>query len=118
MIILQIGLSHHWAAVEMLLMRGHIFSVIFAAHDQLADSARLALYRRGLQVPDDVSIVGFDDQAPSAYMVRPLSTIRRPSLEIGEAAGQVLIQLMKGQSITLPEFKSTLMIRESVIRRS
>ena len=104
-------------AVEMLLMRGNIFSGIFAANDQMAYGARLALYRRGLRVPEDVSIVGFDDQAPSAYMVPPLTTIRRPPLEIGEAAGRALVQLMQGQSVTLPKFQSTLMIRESVIRR-
>ncbi len=104
-------------AIEMLLMRGHIFSAIFAANDQMAYGARLALYRRGLRVPEDVSIVGFDDQAPSAYMLPPLTTIRRPPLEIGEASGKALIQLMQGQPLDLPKFQSTLMIRESVIRR-
>ena len=104
-------------AVEMLLMRGRIFSAIFAANDQMAFGSRLALYRRGLRVPDDVSIIGFDDQAPSAYMVPPLTTIRRPPLEIGEAAGRALVDLMQGKSIAMPVFKSTLIIRESVIRR-
>ncbi len=104
-------------AVEMLLMRGHIFSAIFAANDQMAYGARLALYRRGMRVPEDVSIVGFDDQAPSAYMVPPLTSIRRPPLEIGETVGRALIDLMQGKSITLPKFQSTLVIRESVIRR-
>lgn len=104
-------------AVEMLLMRGRIFSALFAANDQMAYGARLALYRRGLRVPEDVSIVGFDDQAPSAYMIPPLTSIRRPPLEIGEAASQALVNLIQGQSITLPKFQSTLMIRESVIRR-
>jgi len=104
-------------AVEMLLMRGRIFSAIFAANDQMAYGARLALYRRGLRVPEDVSIVGFDDQAPTAYMVPPLTSIRRTPLEIGEAAGQALVNLMQGKSVKLPKFQSTLMIRESVIRR-
>ena len=104
-------------AVEMLLMRGNIFSGIFAGNDQMAYGARLALYHRGLRVPEDVSIVGFDDQAPSAYMVPPLTTIRRPPLEIGEAAGIALIDLIQGKSVTIPKFQSTLMIRESVIRR-
>lgn len=104
-------------AIEMLLMRGHIFSAIFAANDQMAYGARLALYRRGLRVPEDVSIVGFDDQSPSAYMVPPLTTIRRPPLEIGEVAGQALVSLIQGKSVTLPKFQSKLMIRESVIRR-
>lgn len=104
-------------AVEMLLMRGHIFSAIFAANDQMAYGARLALYRRGLRVPDDVSLVGFDDQAPSAYMIPPLTSVRRPPLEIGEAVGQALVQLLQGKSVTLPKFQSKLIIRESVIRR-
>lgn len=104
-------------AVEMLLMRGHIFSAIFSANDQMAFGARLALHRRGLRVPEDVSLVGFDDQAPSAYMIPPLTSIRRPPLEIGETAGKALIDRMQGKSVTLPKFRSTLMIRESVSRR-
>jgi LacI family transcriptional regulator len=104
-------------AVEMLLMHSHIFSAIFTANDQMAYGARLALYRRGLRVPEDVSIVGFDDQAPSAYMLPPLTSIRRPPLEIGEAAGKALLNLMQGKPVALPKFQSTLMIRESVIRR-
>ena len=83
----------------------------------VAYGARLALHRRGMRVPEDVSLVGFDDQAPSAYMIPPLTSVRRPPLEIGEAAGRALVDLMQGKSITLPKFKSTLMIRESVIRR-
>ena len=104
-------------AAEMLLMRGNHFSAIFAANDQMAYGARLALYRRGIRVPEDVSLVGFDDQAPSAYMVPPLSTIRRTPLEIGEAAGEALMQLIKGKSPHLPKFCSELMVRESVIRK-
>jgi LacI family transcriptional regulator len=104
-------------AVEMLLMRGHFFSAIFAANDQMAFGARLALYRRGLRVPDDVSLVGFDDQAPSAYMIPPLTTIRRPPLEIGETAAKALLSMMQGKPVTLPKFQSELVIRESVSRR-
>lgn len=104
-------------AVEMLLMRGHIFSAIFAANDQMAFGARLALYRRGLRVPEDVSLVGFDDQVPSAYMIPPLTSVRRPPLEIGETAGKALVQIMQGKSFKLPKFESKLIIRESVSRR-
>jgi LacI family transcriptional regulator len=103
--------------VEMLLMRGYVFSAIFAANDQMAFGARLALYRRGLRVPEDVSLVGFDDQAPSSYMIPPLTSIRRPPLEIGETAGKALVNMLKGKPFTLPEFQSKLIIRESVSRR-
>jgi LacI family transcriptional regulator len=104
-------------ATEMLLMRGHLFSAIFASNDQMAYGARLALYRRGLRVPEDVSIVGFDDQAPTAYMIPPLTSIRRTPMEIGEVAGRALVQMMRGDTFTIPKFESILMIRESVSRR-
>jgi LacI family transcriptional regulator len=104
-------------AVEMLLMRGYIFSAIFAANDQMAFGARLALYRRGLRVPEDVSLVGFDDQVPSSYMIPPLTSVRRPPLEIGETAAKALVNMLKGKPVTLPEFQSKLIIRESVSRR-
>jgi len=104
-------------AVEMLLKRGSLFSAIFATNDQMAYGARLALYRHGLRVPEDVSMVGFDDQAPTAYMIPPLTSVRRTPLEIGEAAGRGLLQLMSGNPVVFPEFHSTLMIRESVVRR-
>lgn len=104
-------------AVEMLLMRGRIFSAIFAANDQMAYGARLTLYRHGLRVPEDVSIVGFDDLGFSAYMVPPLTSVARRSLEIGEVAGQAILSLIKGEDFTLPEIRSTLSIRESVVGR-
>lgn len=104
-------------AAEMLLMRGQTFSAVFAANDQMAYGARLALYRRGLRVPEDVSIVGFDDQAPSAYMVPPLTSIQRLPLEIGEAAGKVLLSMMLGRPEKLPKIHSKLVMRESVARR-
>jgi LacI family transcriptional regulator len=101
-------------AVEMLFTRGQTFSAIFAANDQMAFGARLALYRRGIRVPDDVSIIGFDDQPDSAYMIPPLTTVRQPGTEMGEEAARAILQLIKGDSPHLPVFPSELIIRESV----
>jgi LacI family transcriptional regulator len=103
-------------AVEMLLMRGRAFSAIFAGNDQMAYGARLALFRRGIRVPDDVSIVGFDDQPPSAYMVPPLTTIRQPATEMGMAAAQAILHAIQGGAFTMPEFPIELVVRESAAR--
>lgn len=104
-------------AVEMLLTRGRPFTAIFAANDQMAFGARLALYRRGIRVPEDVSIVGFDDEASAAYMVPPLTTMRQPSAQMGEKAAEVILALLNGEQPDLPVFRGELVVRESVVRQ-
>ncbi|RMH01648.1 MAG: LacI family DNA-binding transcriptional regulator [Chloroflexi bacterium] len=104
-------------AVEMLLARGRPFSAIFAANDQMAFGARLALYRRGIRVPEDVSLVGFDDESSAAYMVPPLTTVRQPSILMGQEAAKAMLALLNEQSPKLPVFEGELVIRESVARQ-
>lgn len=103
--------------VEMLLAQGRSFSAIFAANDQMAFGARLALYRRGIRVPDDVSLIGFDDEAFAPYMVPPLTTMRQPDVEIGQAAAQAILDMLNDDQPTLPIFDATLVPRESVARQ-
>ncbi len=100
--------------IEMLFTRGQPFSAVFAGNDQMAFGARLALNRRGIRVPDDVSLVGFDDQSDSAYMIPPLTTVSQPAVEMGEAAAQAILDLLGGKPIELPRFSTRLIIRESV----
>jgi LacI family transcriptional regulator len=103
-------------AVQTLILRGQPFSAVFAGNDQCAYGVRLGLFRLGIRVPDDISIVGFDDQASSAYVTPPLTTVRHPALEMGEAAAQAMLHLLKGKPFVIPEFPVTLVMRESVAR--
>jgi LacI family transcriptional regulator len=103
-------------AVEALLTRGESFTAIFCGNDQMAFGARLALYRRGIRVPEDVSLVGFDDQPVSAFMTPPLTTVRQPALEIGHAAAQAMLQLLNDQPFAPPELNTRLIVRESTAR--
>ena len=103
-------------AVEMLFTRARPFSAIFAANDQMAYGALLGLFRRGIRVPDDVSIIGFDDQRTSAYIIPPLTTIRQPAIEIGETAAQVILHWLKDKPYEIPKFSAELVVRESVAR--
>ncbi|MAU00444.1 MAG: transcriptional regulator [Anaerolineaceae bacterium] len=103
-------------AVEMLLSWGRPFSAIFSANDQMVFGARLALFRRGIRVPEDVSLVGFDDESSAAYMVPPLTTAHQPSVQMGQVAAQAILQMINGNSPDLPVFKAELIIRESVSR--
>lgn len=100
-------------AAQALLSRGTLFTAIFAGNDQMAYGVRLALYRRGLRVPDDVSLVGFDDLNGSAYTIPPLTTMRQPTMDMGRAAAQALLRLLDGQEPELPTLTTELIIRES-----
>ena len=103
-------------AVNSLLTRGIHFSAIFASSDTIAFGARLALHRHGIRVPEEVSIVGFDDQAQAAFMTPPLTTMRQPGCEMGEAASSAIFSLISGESYTLPKLPVELQCRESVAR--
>lgn len=104
-------------AAQALLSRGLLFTAIFAANDQMAAGARLALYRHNLRVPDDVSLIGFDDQPSSAYSIPPLTTVRQPTHAIGQAAARAVLQLLDKQILQLPMLTTELVIRESTSRR-
>ncbi len=80
------------------------FSAVFAANDQTAVGVALGLYRKGLRVPDDVSLVGFDDVAGSQYSTPPLTTVRQPIYELGRLSAQAMLALLRGErpEVSLP----------------
>lgn len=102
------------AAVNYLLDSGVEFSAVFAANDQMAMGVRLALYRRGIRVPEDVSIIGFDDQPASAFLTPPLTTVGQPALDIGRSAAQRILAKIENRHEEVQEFKANLVVRDSV----
>jgi LacI family transcriptional regulator len=91
------------------------YVALFAANDQITYGVRLALFRRGVCMPDDVSLIGFDDQPGSAYTTPPLTTVRQPTSDMGRAAAQAALQLLAGAAPTLPRFETQLVVRESAM---
>jgi LacI family transcriptional regulator len=79
-----------------LLLRKHDFSAVFAATDELAIGAMRVLKDKGIRVPEDVSVVGFDDIDISNYFMPRLTTIRQPLNEIGERTAQILHKYITG----------------------
>lgn len=84
-------------AVDSLLKGRARFTAIFAANDQMALGAALALYRRGKRVPEDISLVGFDDVAGSMYAIPPLTTVHNPIQELGELAASAMLAMLAGE---------------------
>jgi len=103
-------------AVDRLLESGARFSSIFAGNDLTAYGARLALYRRGIRVPEDISIVGFDDLHSSMCTTPPLTTVRQPLFDVGRCLGRAILAMINGQAIDIDVPKLSLVVRESVRR--
>jgi LacI family transcriptional regulator len=82
------------AAMDKLLDLKPRPTAVFAANDQSAYGARMALYRRNLHVPNDVSLVGLDDLPASSNTTPPLTTVHQPIFESGQYAAQTLLQMV------------------------
>jgi LacI family transcriptional regulator len=100
-------------AVERLMDSRAPFSAIFAANDQMAFGAILALHRRGKRVPSDVSVVGFDDVSSATYCLPPLTTVHQPVYELGRLAATSMMQLLAGEQPTGRMPGPRLIVRES-----
>lgn len=67
---------------------------IFAGNDSMAVGAYQAIFQKGMKVPDDISIIGYDDIDLSPYMIPPLTTIHQPKDKLGQQAVNQLIYRM------------------------
>lgn len=106
------------AAMHTLLDRGLPFTAVVCANDQTLFGARLTLMRRGLRVPEDVSLVGFDDLPITRYMTPPVTTVRQPMLEMGQALAAALLTALGAappRPVVVPP--AMLVVRESTCRR-
>jgi LacI family transcriptional regulator len=90
-------------------------TAIFASNDVMAMGVMDAAHSRGLRIPDDVSILGFDD-IPQAQNVRPaLTTVRQPMEKMGRVAAQMLLDLLSDpqKDVSRVELPTELVVRES-----
>src|SRR6202790_1311957 len=81
-----------YMATKMLLASGEAFSALFSFNDISAMGAIRALREAGLHVPEDVSVVGFDDIQSAAFQNPALTTVRQPLREMGRAAAEILLK--------------------------
>jgi LacI family gluconate utilization system Gnt-I transcriptional repressor len=87
---------------EQIIGQRPAIDAIFFCNDDLAQGALLAALRRGVKVPAEVAVAGFNDLTGSDQMVPPLTTVRTPRAEIGQAAAAMLLALMRGESVAQP----------------
>ena len=90
-------------------------SAIFAGSDQHAFGLYEAARQRGLRVPQDLSVIGFDDLPVARWVSPPLTSVRQPLAEMGRAAAQMLDELIDGLPLgtNRVELSTELIVRES-----
>jgi LacI family transcriptional regulator len=91
-------------------------TAIFAYNDFMAIGALRACYERGLNIPKDISIVGFDDIPQAAFTFPALTTIRQPKFEMGCRGAELLLEIIAGGASTItqePPLDVHLVVRES-----
>ncbi|MFZ5825979.1 MAG: LacI family DNA-binding transcriptional regulator [Bacillota bacterium] len=107
--------EHGYQAMQELLDLREPPTAVFAAADHSAMGAIKAIHERGLRIPEDIALVGFDD-IQVASMVHPaLTTIRQDKEGLGRAAGEALVRLIEYPDATPPiiTLPTELVIRES-----
>jgi len=87
---------------------------LFVASDLMAMGAVTVLRERGISVPDQVAVVGFDDSPAALASEIPLTTVRQPSIEQGERMARILLDLLNG----VPTPRQHIMPTEVVVRES
>jgi LacI family transcriptional regulator len=105
-------MAHH--SMNQIIQSKVPFDAVFTGDDDAAMGVLLALREAGLRVPEDVSVVGFDDQSFSSTLAPPLTTVHAPIQEVGLQAVQMLLKAINGEledtHLVLP---TKLIIRQS-----
>lgn len=87
-----------YLAMQSLLARKQRPSAVFVCNDVMAIGALCAIHEAGLRVPEDISVVGFDDIELAAYTFPPLTTVAQPKQAIGTGTAQLLLERIAGES--------------------
>lgn len=92
-------------------------TAIFAGNDYMALGVWRAARELGIRIPEEVSLIGFDDDPVAVVMDVPLTTVRQPGVELGKAASEMLVQKMEAETDTFQQyyFIPQLVERKSVI---
>jgi DNA-binding LacI/PurR family transcriptional regulator len=103
--------------MKELLASERIPSAVFTFNDMLAFGAMRAVRERGLTVPGDIALVGYDDVPMAEYACPPLTTIRQPVREICEKGIETLLEILDGDH---PEdfYERTVLAPELIVRQS
>ncbi|MCP3127037.1 LacI family DNA-binding transcriptional regulator [Shewanella sp. KJ2020] len=105
--------SSGYDAAISLLERGATFDAIFAASDLIAIGAIRALKEKGIAVPEQVAVVGYDDIPVASFANPPLTTIKQNTQLAGEILVESVLKLIRGIEVSPQVIPTTLVVRSS-----
>lgn len=106
-------------AGEILIKMKNRPTAVFAANDDMAAGVIVAGHKNNLNIPDDLSVIGFDDSEMAERIWPPLTTIRQPRIEYGERSTEILVDMVGSRSNRKSSKKTTeLMDYELIVRGS
>ncbi|EGM70042.1 LacI family DNA-binding transcriptional regulator [Shewanella sp. HN-41] len=105
--------SSGYDAAMLLLERGAKFDAIFAASDLIAIGAIRALKEKGIAVPEQVAVVGYDDIPVASFANPPLTTIKQNTQLAGEILVESVLKLIRGIEVSPQLIPTTLVVRSS-----
>jgi LacI family transcriptional regulator len=93
-------------------------TAVFIGSDVVALGAIDAIHSRGLRIPDDISVIGFDDVSLGKYLRPPLTTVHLPAYDLGRKASEMVLQIIGGQPLATKQVRlpTELLIRHSTAR--
>jgi DNA-binding LacI/PurR family transcriptional regulator len=105
-----------YAAGRLLAARirgGEDVTAVFLANDQMALGLLAAMHEEGLDIPRDISVVGFDDLPEAPYFTPPLTTVRQDFAELGRRGVQLVLARLKGEDLHPEAVPPALLVRAS-----
>ncbi|QQZ63607.1 substrate-binding domain-containing protein [Paenibacillus sonchi] len=103
-------------AMEALLRKAGEVTAVFAASDEMAIGALSAALKHGLNVPEDISIMGYDDLKPAQMVTPPLTTVRQPLYEMGKIASEKLIRMIETGEIAANRIMAHSIVERQTVR--
>jgi len=99
--------------MKALLQQTPRITAVFVASDVVAMGAMLAIKEAGLNIPNDIAVVGFDDIPLAEFFDPPLTTVHLPAFGLGWAGGERLIRIIQGEGLN----DEALLLESSLITR-
>jgi LacI family transcriptional regulator, galactose operon repressor len=114
------GEENGYIETKLLLKKKDIPTAIFAVSNLISLGSIRAITEEGLRIPDDISMISFDDQPYSRFLATPMTTVAQQSAQIGQIATKILIDQIESNSQIEPKgifLPTSLIIRDSICKK-